>query len=54
MQTITDRPDFSVIPPPPDHPFDTWLAVVSGDATTDFFTFVTAYAQCFDNPPLRP
>ncbi len=49
IERITDRPDIISEPVPPGHPFDSWLVAIVGDRVS-----VTAFALCFDNPPLRP
>jgi hypothetical protein len=49
IEHITDRPDIISDPVPPRHPFDSWLIAIVGDRVS-----VTAFALCFDNPPLRP
>jgi hypothetical protein len=49
IEHITDRPDVINEPIPPGYPFDSWLVAIEGDRVS-----VTAFALCFDNPPLRP
>ena len=49
IERITDRPDVINEPVPPRYPFDSWLVAIEGDRVS-----VTAFALCFDNPPLRP
>ena len=49
IERITDRPDVNELD------FDTWLVALVGQINDpDDRGFVQAFAQCFDNPPLRP
>jgi hypothetical protein len=49
IERITDRPDVNELD------FDTWLVALSGQVNDpDDRGVVVAFAQCFDNPPLRP